>query len=289
LFVPGSDEASREGFGGIGEAVVHVGEKGEYLEQKRIDRQQDRVLHTGRCRREEGIYGYDTERTDDDVAVDEEKFPHRFPVHHFTPRKPCENFAVSQDKQQDSQQNSRILGHDRAVGDARDAHAVSEYEPQARGNVYDIHRDGDTHRDHGILHACVPAVESEKHDTGGYRPDAGVEIVVYDFVAVHGPQCQSAQRVLEANNQQAENRCDQNAPDKHVGAFVEVSCTESLRRESAGTHAYEAAVPVDEVEDGYADGECPDRRCGVIQVSRDGGTHDAHKGDRDVGDDVRNG
>ena len=107
-----------------------------------------------------------------------EKFPHRFPVHHFTPRKPCENFAVSQDKQQDRQQDPRILGHDRAIGDARDAHAVSEYEPQARGNVYD---------NHGILHACVPAVESEEHDTGGYRPDAGVEIVVYDFVAVHGP------------------------------------------------------------------------------------------------------
>lgn len=38
------------------------------------------------------------------------------------------------------------------------------------------------------------------------------------------------------------------------------------------------AVPVDEVEDGYADGECPDRRCGVVQVSCDGGTHDTHKG-----------
>ena len=48
-------------------------------------------------------------------------------------------------------------------------------------------------------------------------------------------------------------------------------------------------VPVDEVEDGYADGECPDRRCGVVQVSGDGGTHDTHKGDRDVGDDVRSG
>jgi len=94
---------------------------------------------------------------------------------------------------------------------------------------------------------------------------------------------------LEANNQQAEDRCDQDAPDEHVGAFVEISCTESLRRESAGTHAHEAAVPVDEVEDGYADGECPDRRCGVVQVSCDGGTHDTHKGDRDVGDDVRSG
>lgn len=83
---------------------------------------------------------------------------------------------------------------------------------------------------------------------------------------------------MEANNQQAEDRCDQDAPDEHVGAFVEISCTESLRRESAGTHAHEAAVPVDEVEDGYADGECPDRRCGVVQVSCDGGTHDTHKG-----------
>ena len=80
-------------------------------------------------------------------------------------------------EQQDRQQDPRILGHDRAIGDARDAHAVSEYEPQARGNVYDIHRDGDTHRDHGILHACVPAVESEEHDTGGgcqpVRPRCG--------------------------------------------------------------------------------------------------------------------
>ena len=73
------------------------------------------------------------------------------------------------------------------------------------------------------------------------------------------------------------------------GALAETARTERLRREAARAHPHERTVPVDEVEDGYADGECPDRRCGIVQVSRDGGTHDTHKGDRDVGDDVRNG
>ncbi len=149
----------------------------------------------------------------------------------------------------------------------------------------------DTHRDHGILHARVPAVEPEKHDAGGHGPDAGVEIVACTISLPFMAHRASRPRGFwKQNNQQAEHRrTPRMRPDEHVGAFAEVSRAERLGRESAGSHAHERAVPVDEVEDGYADGECADRRCGVCSpgVRRRRSTHDTHKGDGDVGDDVR--
>jgi hypothetical protein len=66
--------------------------------------------------------------------------------------------------------------------------------------------------------------------------------------------------------------------------------TKGLRRETTRTHTDEGAVPVDEVEDGNADGQRSDGSSAIAirHTPCDEGGGDAHKGHGDVGYDIGN-
>ena len=150
-----------------------------------------------------------------------------------------------------------------------------------------VDRDGREHRYQRVLHSRKPAVEAEQQNPRRHGPDAGVEVLARHVVAVESPQGQLAQRVLQQQHQQAHSSGHEQRPDQHVGAFAEVARAERLRRQSAGPHAHERAVPVDEVEDRHADGQRADR-CGRIRtpVPGDRRRDDAHERHGDVRDDI---
>ena len=285
--VAGADEPARERLRGVGEAVVHVGEEREQLQQQGVHGQQRGIAHAGRRPGEEGVDGHDAERAEDDVAVDDEKGFQGFEVQHLGPVDRGEQLPVFEREQQRREPHARPLGDDRGVGDAHDAHVHPECEPQAAKDVHDVDRDGRQHREDGVLHPREPAVEAEEDDARRYGPDAGVEIVAGHLAAVHGPQRQFAQRVLQQDHQHAHHGRHRQRPDQHVGAFAEVAGSERLGREAAGAHADERTVPVDEVEDRHADGQRADRGGGIgAPVPCDGRRDDAHEGYGDVRDDI---
>ena len=286
--VAGADEASRERLGRIGEAVVHVGEEREELEQQGVHGQQLLVAQPGRRSGEEGVDRHDAERAQDDVAVDDEVGLQRAEVDDLRPVDELHDVAVFGHKQHRGQRHAAPLGDDRGVGDADDAHIHAEGEPQAAEAVDDIHRDGRAHGEEGVLHARVPAVEAEEQDAGRHGPDACVEVFAGHLAAVHRPQRQLAHGILQQHHQDAHDSGHGEGAPQHVGAFAEVSGAERLGRQSACAHADERAVPVDEVEDRDADGQRADRGCRIAApVSGDGGRDDAHQRHGDVRDDVR--
>lgn len=73
-----------------------------------------------------------------------------------------------------------------------------------------------------------------------------------------------------------------------MGTLLPILGPESLGRQSAGSHAYEAAIPVDEIEDRDPDGQGPDRgrRVLAVPMTGNGGRCNTHERNGDVGDDV---
>lgn len=187
------------------------------------------------------------------------------------------------------QRNAQILGDDRAVTDAGDAHSAAEGEEPRTADVDDVLQHGDPHRDAGVLHADEPAVEPEEQDAGRYGPDAGVEVFGHQVVAVHGPDGRLAERILQQQDQCAQRGCDQQRAGQRGGAFAAVARSVGLCRQTAGAHAQEGAVPVDEIEDRDADGQRSDGARGVAaaQIAGDHRAGNAHDGDGDVRYDVR--
>ena len=187
------------------------------------------------------------------------------------------------------QRHAEVLGDDRAVTDAGDAHPAAEGEEPRTADMDDVLQNGDPHGDAGVLHPDEPAVEAEEHDARRYGPDAGVEVFGDQFVAVHGPDRRLAERVLQQQDQCAQYGRDEQRARQRGGAFAVVLRAVGLRRQSARAHAQEGAVPVDEVEDRNADGQRSDRARGVAaaQIAGDHRAGDAHDGDGDVGNDVR--
>ena len=283
LYVPGADEPSGQRFGGICEAVVHVREEREELQQQGVHGQQHRVFHAGRSPREEGVDRHDAERTQHDVAVDDEEGFERFHVEYLSPVDARQYLAVAQHEQQQRKSHARPLCDHRGVGNADDPHVHAEGEPKAAQDMHHVDRNSREHRYHGILHTREPAVEPEQEDASRYGPDAGVEIRARHFVAIESPQGQLAQRVLQGEHQQSHARRHDHRPYEHVGAFAEIPGAERLCRESAGSHAHERAVPVDEVENRHPDGQCADRRRRIrTPVPGDGRRHDSHQRYGDV-------
>ena len=184
---------------------------------------------------------------------------------------------------------AEVLGDDRAVTDAGDAHPAAEGEEPRTADMDDVLQNGDPHGDAGVLHPDEPAVEAEEHDARRYGPDAGVEVFGDQFVAVHGPDRRLAERVLQQQDQCAQYGRDEQRARQRSGAFAVVLRAVGLRRQSARAHAQEGAVPVDEVEDRNADGQRSDRARGVAaaQIAGDHRAGDAHDGDGNVGNDVR--
>ena len=226
--------------------------------------------------------------TEDDVAVDDEVGLQRAQVEHLGPVDLSDDMAVFRDEQHRGEQHAGPLGDDRGVGDAHDAHVQTEGEPEAAERVEDIHGDGRAHREQGVLHARIPAVESEEHDSRRYGPDAGVEVFAGHFAAVHGPERHLADGVLQQHHEQSHGAGSCQGARQHVGALAEVPGTEGLGREAARAHAHERAVPVDEVEDRNSDGQRTDccRRV-VAPVPGDGRRDDTHERHGDVRDDIR--
>ena len=284
-----ADEPSRERLGRLRETVGHVGEEGEQLQQDGVDGQQCPILHAGRCAGEEGVDGYDAERADDDVAVDDQKAPDRSHVEDCRPVDARDELPIVGHDQHGGQRHAEILGDDRAVTDAGDAHPAAEGEEPRTADMDDVLQNGDPHGDAGVLHPDEPAVEAEEHDARRYGPDAGVEVFGDQFVAVHGPDRRLAERVLQQQDQCAQYGRDEQRARQRGGAFAVVLRAVGLRRQSARAHAQEGAVPVDEVEDRNADGQRSDRARGVAaaQIAGDHRAGDAHDGDGDVGNDVR--
>ncbi len=282
-----ADKAPREGLGGEGEAVVHVGEEGEELQEKRIDGQQFAVVHPRRGSGEEGVDGHDAERAEHDVAVDAEEGFQRPEIDHLGPCDGDEPPPVARDEQHGRKQHADPLGEHRSVGDTDDAHVAVEGEPEAEDHVDDVDRNGRRHRNHGVLHAREPAVEAEEQNTRRHGPDAGVEVGARHRIAVHGPQRRLAQRILQHDHRRAHHRGDDQRPDQHAGALAEIARPVGLRRQAARSHADERTVPVDEVEDRYADGQRSDRggRIGA-PMAGDGRRDDAHQRHGDIRDDV---
>ena len=136
----------------------------------------------------------------------------------------------------------------------------------------------------GIMAFCIPVNQPLNPN----RRMPAVEIFARHFVAVQSPQGQLAQRVLQGEHQQSHARRHDHRPYEHVGAFAEIPGAERLCRESAGSHAHERAVPVDEVEDRHPDGQCADRRRRIrAPVPGDGRRHDSHQRYGDVRNDIR--
>lgn len=168
-----ADEPSRERLGRLRETVGHVGEEGEQLQQDGVDGQQCPILHAGRCAGEEGVDGYDAERADDDVAVDDQKAPDRPHVEDRRPVDARDELPIVGDDQHGGQRHAEILGDDRAVTDAGDAHPAAEGEEPRTADMDDVLQNGDPHGDAGVLHPDEPAVEAEEHDAAWVRPRCG--------------------------------------------------------------------------------------------------------------------
>ena len=153
--------------------------------------------------------------------------------------------------------------------------------------MHDVDRNGRTHGNQRVLHARIPAVEAEEHDACRHGPDAGVEVGARHLAAVHRPERQLADGVLQRNDQHSHRGGNHQGAGQHVGAFAEIACAEGLRRKAARTHPHEGAVPVDEVENRHPDGQRTDVGGRVTRrMAGDGRTDDAHQGHRDVRDDV---
>ena len=84
--------------------------------------------------------------------------------------------AELDEKENDSGNQAAILCDDGAQGHARHAHAHRVDENDAQNDVDHIGEDGDDHRDGGVLHSDVPAVEGIEAEHRRRRPDAHAEI-----------------------------------------------------------------------------------------------------------------
>lgn len=102
---------------------------------------------------EEGVDGYDAGRADDDVAVDDQKAPDRPHVEDRRPVDARDELPIVGDDQHGGQRHAEILGDDRAVTDAGDAHPAAEGEEPRTADMDDVLQNGDPH---GMRAFCIP-------------------------------------------------------------------------------------------------------------------------------------
>ena len=106
----------------ISKAVHEIREEEIKLHQHRIHRE-DYSPTTGTGRSEEEIYGNEAERTQEDIAVDVEKAPHRFTDKRSPKHQVATQAAIIAQKQTQSHDETSILCYHRTPGHTLDLHA----------------------------------------------------------------------------------------------------------------------------------------------------------------------
>ena len=161
-------------FACVGKAIHEVAEEREQLHEQCVDGQcQCPLCRTGRSEVE--VDGHETQRAQEDVAVDgEETVPGERAVGWSGFRRWLR--LVGLIGYRPSQQEAKPLGHYRTCGYARDTQAEPEDQRGRDGNVDDVLRDGHHHGSARVLHADEPARQRVESQHGGCSPDADVEV-----------------------------------------------------------------------------------------------------------------
>ena len=288
--VPGADIAPDQRFGRECEAVHHVRKEREELHQQRIDRKHH-IAHTRRCGRKESIDYDDTGRAQENIAVDAEKPQHRPHIETRTKVDISDETAVIDQPQRRSGSQAAVLRHDRTPCDARDPPVQAVDEPEPERDVQQVDDDRNVHRETRILHADKPTLEREERQRSGRGPQPHIEILgrlAHRLRStVHHPESEVPHPVTGNEQQQRNGKRNAYRTDEHRAHFAEIARTVGLRHEPAGSHAQEGEIPVDEVEDGHADGHRADQRIDP-QVTDDGHIDHAHQRHGNVRNNIGN-
>ena len=194
-------------------------------------------------------------------------------------------------QEEDAEGEAGVLGEDGAEGDAGDVPPQAQHEEERGEDVDNVERDGDPHGGLGVLHADEPAFDGVEAEGGRSGPDADEEVgqrhLHHLAAAFEDDGHEQRYGPLQGDEHQGDGQCDGAGADEGGEGFVPALGAVGLGGEAGGAHAEEAEVPIDEVEDGGADGDGPD--VGGGEVAHDGHVDHAEQGHGDVGDDVGQG
>ena len=164
-------------------------------------------------------------------------------------------------------------------------------EEEAAADVDKIDEDGYPHGQLGVLHAYKPALYGIKSQRGGGGPDADEEVgeghADDASAAVKDELGEQRDGVLQKDESQGDGEGDGDGANEDAHRLVETARTVGLCGESAGAHAKETEVPVNQVKNLGANGYGAQLR--LPQVTNDGGVDHAQQRHGNVGYDVGEG